>query len=118
MNNLCEHCQFEQLIKDPTRITMNSSALIDIILTNRPQRVVSSGVIHLSISDHSLVYVVKKISVSHKTTHTITEVRNYKTFSVDSFNRDLESLPWDNVDNYDDPNQNVGLLEDDVSKSC
>ena len=65
----------------------------------------SSGVIHLSISDHSLVYVVRKISVSHKTTHTITEVRNYKTFSVDSFNRDLESLPWDNVDNYDDPNQ-------------
>ena len=59
----------------------------------------------LSISDHSLVYVVREISVSYKKTHTITELRNNETFSVDSFNRDLESLPWENVDNYDDPRQ-------------
>lgn len=76
LNSLCELHQLDQLISTPTRITSNTRTLIDIILTNRPHRIVSSGVIHLSISDHSLVYAIRKISVSSKTSHTITEIRN------------------------------------------
>ena len=50
----------EQLIKEPTRVTNTSSSLVDLILTNQPNNISNSGVIDLGISDHSLIYAVKK----------------------------------------------------------
>ena len=46
-----------QLIGEPTHITSSSSTLIDLIFTNCPDKVVCSGVSHVGISDHNLVYV-------------------------------------------------------------
>ena len=45
----------QQLITEPTRITPTSATLIDVIYTNCPDKVVCSGVRHISISDHSIV---------------------------------------------------------------
>ena len=53
----------QQLITEPTRITPTSATLIDVIFTNCPDRVVCSGVRHLSISDHSLVFAYRKLSI-------------------------------------------------------
>ena len=55
-----------QLINEPTRVTDFSSTLIDHIFTNTPDKVVCSGVSHISISDHSLVYAYRKLSVSFR----------------------------------------------------
>ena len=52
----------KQLINEPTRVTESSSTLIDLIYTNYADRVCFSGVSHIAISDHSLVYVYRKIS--------------------------------------------------------
>ena len=49
-----------RLIEEPTRITEKSNTMIDLCLTNPLSTVVDSGVIHLSISDHSMVYIVRK----------------------------------------------------------
>ena len=49
-----------QLIEKPTRFTENSSTMIDLCLTNTLSTVVDSRVIHLSFSDHSMVYIVRK----------------------------------------------------------
>lgn len=56
--------QLTQLINVPTRITPNSNTLIDVILTNEPSRIITSGVLHIGISDHSLVYGVRKFAIS------------------------------------------------------
>ena len=53
-----------QLINEPTRVTDFSSTLIDHIFTNTTDKVVCSGVSHISISDHSLIYAYRKLSVS------------------------------------------------------
>ena len=50
----------KQLINEPTRITEYSKTLIDLIFTNREHKIVQSGVIHTTLSDHSLVYCVMK----------------------------------------------------------
>ena len=50
----------EQLINEATRITPTTSTLIDLIFTNRPENVYCSGVSHVALSDHSLVYAKKK----------------------------------------------------------
>ena len=49
----------KQLIEEPTRITTHSSTLLDLIMTNSVN-VSKSGVLYSGISDHSLVYVIRK----------------------------------------------------------
>jgi hypothetical protein len=48
--------EIEQLVNEQTRITATSSTLVDLCLTNMPTNTFKSGVLHLSISDHSLIY--------------------------------------------------------------
>ena len=50
----------EQMINEPTRITDKSSTLLDLCIINSLTNVLNSSVLHLSISDHSLVYMVRK----------------------------------------------------------
>jgi hypothetical protein len=42
---------------------MTASSLIDHIVTNTPEKISDSGVIHTGLSDHSLVFAIRKISV-------------------------------------------------------
>ena len=51
-----------QMITEPTRITPVSQTLIDLCITNYPEKISSSGVLPLGISDHSLIYIVRKIA--------------------------------------------------------
>jgi hypothetical protein len=54
--------QFDQLINEPTRVTRTSATMIDLFFTNKPENILQSGVIHLGISDHSLIYAVRKFN--------------------------------------------------------
>ena len=62
LSNIAEVYGLDQLITEYTRITDKSSTLIDLIFTNTPDRVVCSGVSHIGISDHGLVYAFRKVS--------------------------------------------------------
>ena len=86
----------EQMINEPTRITDKSSTLIALCITNSPANVVNSSVLHLSISDHSLVYMVRKAHYK-RNDFRIVEVRSLKNFSRENFLRDLELKQWSNV---------------------
>ena len=60
-----EFCTFfglKQLIKLPTRITFSSSTIIDHILASYPKRVTQHAVIDIALSDHQLIYYIRKIS--------------------------------------------------------
>ena len=59
----------QQLISEQTRVSSISSTMIDLIFTNSPTRVVFSGVSHISISDHSLIYVFRKLAVGLSINH-------------------------------------------------
>ena len=58
---------------------MTTSSLIDHIVTNTPEKISDSGVIHPGISDHSLIFAIRKISILKKQENTI-EIRNMKNF--------------------------------------
>ncbi len=94
--------QLTQVINDPTRVTETTSTLIDLILTNKAENISCAGVLHLGISDHSLVYAVSKFELS-KSRPSIKEVRDFKYFSDSDFRADLMQVPWDTIC-YDDPN--------------
>ena len=57
---------------------MTTSSLIDHIVTNTPEKISDSGVIHTS--NHSLVFAIRKISVVKKHEHSI-EIKNLKNFN-------------------------------------
>ena len=54
----------KQIINEPTRITEHSKTLTDLVFVNNEHRIVQSGVIHASPSDHSLVFCIMKGGVS------------------------------------------------------
>ena len=94
--------QLEQLIKEPTRVTKSSATTIDLIFANMVDKIATSGVIHLRISDHSLIYAVRKFVVP-KTRPTIKEVQNFKHFVEVHFINDVKRVSWQNVECFDDP---------------
>ena len=60
-------------------------------MTNCPENVMNSGVVHVGISDHSLIYICRKIYFV-KTQPKLLESRNYKNYNPDHFNGDLDNL--------------------------
>ena len=85
-----------QMINQHTWITVKSTTLIDLCITSAPANVVNSGVMHLSISDHSLVYMIQKDHYVRDGVRRI-ETRTMKTFNSENFLRDLEQRQWHNV---------------------
>ena len=61
--NVSDVYGLKQLITEPTPSTPSSSSLIDLIFTYQPDLVSFSGVSHVGISDHSLVYAFRKVSI-------------------------------------------------------
>ena len=92
----------KQLIDTPTRVTENSSSLIDIILSNEPNLHVMSGVYQTSISDHYLVHT-KIASNIIKTNHKVIRFRDYNKLDaiacVNDFNQIYTNimLKWNTI---------------------
>ena len=107
LKQLSSTYQFQQLINEPTRITLNSSTLIDVILINEPSRILKSGVVHIGLSDHSLVYAVRKFSMPSKNTHKHVTTRSFKNFDANAFREDLKSAPWESLRNCATPDEMV-----------
>ena len=96
---ILETYQLSQLITEATRITDISCTLIGHYITSMPEKINSTGVIHTGISDHSLIYGIRKINrimSARKETRNV-EVRNMKRFSPNSFNEDLLAQPWEHI---------------------
>lgn len=102
--------QFRQLITEYTRVTDRSKTLIDHLLTNEPQNLVASGVIQIGISDHYLIYGVRKFHTS-KSNPKFIESRNMKHFDPQLFIHDLKQAHWDLLEISDDPNDMVCTWE-------
>ena len=62
-------------------------------------------VIPLGVSDHNLIYVVRKINPNVKiNSHRSIEIRNYKHFNCEKFLQELSSQPRDIIDQESDIN--------------
>ena len=106
LRGITELFNLHQLVNEPSRITPSSSTTIDIIFTNDLEKIVCSGVSHVGISDHSLIYFYRKLSVGlFSRGHTTVNYRNFKNFDVDKFRSDINTQNWDSINMIDNPNQ-------------
>ena len=88
LTDIMDIYQLEQIITEPTRITTDTTSLIDVYITNSPQKVKSSGVIRLGIRDHYMIYVCTKDAIN-RSPPKIVESRSFKNYSKFAFRRDL-----------------------------
>ena len=103
--NIIDIYGLPQLITEPTRVTQYSSTLIDLCLTNSPDKISKSGVINIGISDHSAVYLTRKIAHLRFNMHKSVEVRQLKNFNEAEFLRDLRIFDWNRVTTHNNPNE-------------
>ena len=100
LQEIMELYQLTQLIDSPTRITNSSQSLLDVVITSTPEKIISSGVVHLGISDHSLIYAIRKLNRRVNTKaqgHNFLEFRNFKNFDAARFLDDLHDVSWEDI---------------------
>ena len=69
----------------PTRITPSTKTLLDIIIAkSNDTKISESGVIETEISDHSMAYICRKVSVPRQKPK-IVETRRFKNFNSVQF---------------------------------
>ena len=89
LRDLIDLYQLQQHIDQPTRITDLTQTLLDIIITKIDDpKTIESGVIELGISDHSLVYICRKIGIPNNT-FKVLETRHYNNFNPREFQLDF-----------------------------
>ena len=116
LKNLFKVFNFKQFITDPTRIAQHSSSLLDLMSTNCPRNISYSGVITSCLSDHDMVYVVRKINWKKAPAQFIT-YRSYANYDPFSFSKEseiklqaTEGPPSGHVNNSQSDEQDVEVL--------
>ena len=108
IKDLCSSLSLKRLIEEPTRVTPHSSTLLDLIMTNSVN-ISKAGVIDPGVSDHSLVYVIRKFK-RPKGEPKIIRVRSFKNFVDDDFLRDLRNSDWSYFLNFTDLDQSCDIF--------
>ena len=93
MKDFARSSNLSQLIQSPTQITERSSSLVDLFFSNS-QSISQSGSVYFGLSDHNLIYCVKKCVKPKLTPRTIS-FRNFKNFDRNKFISDLINADWD-----------------------
>ena len=107
LKTLLTKYELTQLINEPTRVTASSKTIIDHIITNRIQYVSDSGVLPCGMSDHDVIYMVKRLRMPKlKTKPKTLHVRNYKRFNITCFLEDIKQIPFDQIEDLCDKDAN------------
>ncbi len=61
MTKIMKICKLTQLVNKPTRVTHTSSTLLDLVITNKPNNVLSCDVVPHEIADHDLTSIIVDI---------------------------------------------------------
>ena len=77
LNSIIQLYQLSQIVNKPTRETISTSSLLDVCITSNPEKIILSEVISTGVSDHNLVFVVRKINSVLKSRYHKVSVRNY-----------------------------------------
>ena len=95
MADIYELFSFKQLVEEPTRVTLETATLIDHIATTCARNIVKTGVHEVSLSDHFLVYCIRKFNGAVEKGHKRIKTRSMKHFKEDEFLSDVSDICWE-----------------------
>ena len=106
--SLYELFSFNQLIKEPFNVTLDTSSIIDHIATTCARNIIKSGVHDVSMSDHYMVYCIRKFNRAVEKGHKIIKTCKTKNFNDQAFLSDVAGINWEQMLNdTDDINELV-----------
>ena len=117
VKSLAKNSNFTQLITEATRITPESRSCLDLAFVTHPDMIIAHGVHHLGLSDHSLIFVVRK-SKKIKCSPKIIKSRSYKNFNDADFINSLKTKDWDIVTRFSDVNSAWAAWFDMFNEVC
>ena len=100
----CSLHGLKQLITSPTRVTENSSSLLDHVLTNFTDRVSQSGVVDTGLPDHQLIYCTRKVNRTKFNTHKCIRTRSLKNYSQSLYLKKLNEINFPDYSKFKDVN--------------
>ena len=105
---------FEQVIKESTRVTQDTSTLIDVVLTTHSTRILKSIVANIGISDHELTGVIRRMHCVKYKPRKIT-YRDYSHYHTEALKSELNKVPWENVVKIQETNIAWNLFKEYLS---
>ena len=102
---------FKQLIKKPTRITENTSTIIDVLLTNSPENVVRTDVITTNFSDHEMIGAIRK-KCQHKYQPKTIHSRNFRNYNKENVKIEIGNINFDPLFAYANPTDVGNFLKE------
>ena len=112
-----------QLINSPTRVTLTTSTLIDVMFSTEHESHIVTGVYKIPLSDHYMTYTIYSKIAHTKCLHNEIMFRNYKRFNIDSFrnalsqNDSISNTSW-SADQFVDKWNAFKYVFIDISNSC
>ena len=104
--------QLDQLITLPTRITPHSRTIIDLFFTSNSELYDTSGVIQTAISDHFMIYAIRRTKPTKtKSKHKTINYRPLKDLDEQMFVTDLQNLPRYKIENTNNVNDALNMWE-------
>ena len=95
--NIFEPLSLTQMVKSPTRVTKDTSRLIDLIITNSPDNIKFTDTADFAgVSDHKLVYCSYSLK-KPKFTPQVVKRRDFRKFAKEKFISDVENASWDSI---------------------
>ena len=101
LEEIIEEFQLIQVIQDPTRVTNNSSTLIDLILCSEAGLISNAKSLPCRVSDHHLVYCEMSVHSSKPPVRFVTTRHLHKCDPSDII-QDLSRAPWQVLETFDD----------------
>jgi hypothetical protein len=95
---------FLQSVVKATRIQNISKSLIDHILVNTSDDVITSGIILSDISDHFFTFLCPQLANQSKSNHKMSVSRDFSLPCLNKFKRELSLADWRNVLDSNDVN--------------
>ena len=112
----CSLHGIEQLLTLPTRITKNSSSLLDHhVLTNSADRISQFGIVNVGLSDHQLIYCTRKITRTRLNAHKYVKMRSLKYYSEDLYVKKPKEVDFPDYSNFKDINEGYSDFTEKVA---
>ena len=103
--------------KEPTRVTGDSSTLIDLVIASKETLIRNTRTLELGISVHRLIYGCLCTKIKRPPPK-IVKGRTFKNFNRFEFIRDVENAPWSVCSVFDDPDDNYWAWSTIFSDIC
>ena len=99
----------QQYINNVTRYSQTRHSIIDLIFSNS-KYISKSGVLHINLSDHEMIFITKKKCKSAKRQCTFSG-RSYRDYNKNTFQQAIQHLVWNDFYNSSSPDEAWELFE-------